>query len=125
KPESSTICQIERINSKILTIKKKRQALSFNCIPPYNIERYHRLAIVSFNHYYFTETILTKKSPPGVEIFTSSFTFLPIKACAIGESLEILPAKGSDSALPTIVYSSSSPSGNSLKTTVLPIETSS
>lgn len=64
-------------------------------------------------------------SPPGVAIITWSPNCLPIKACAIGESLEILPENGSASALPTIVYSSSSPSGNSWKVTVLPMETSS
>ena len=61
-------------------------------------------------------------SPPGVAIITWSPNCLPIKACAIGESLEILPENGSASALPTIVYSFFH---QFLKVTVLPMETSS
>ena len=52
---------------------------------------------------------------------TSSFNFLPIIPLAIGESFEILPSIGFASALPTIVYVSSSPSGNSINVTFLPM----
>lgn len=51
---------------------------------------------------YSTFRIFTRISPPGVVTLTSSPTERPISPLAIGESLEIFPANGSDSALPTI-----------------------
>ena len=68
--------------------------------------------------------ILTCISPPGVSTLTVSPTLCPTKLWAIGDSFEILPANGSASAKTydlisfwfIIIF---------LKTTVLPIATSS
>src|SRR5690606_32743989 len=51
--------------------------------------------------------------PSGAGTLTVSPSCLPISAEPIGDSLEIFWEIGSDSALPTIVYVSTSPSGNS------------
>jgi hypothetical protein len=52
-------------------------------------------------------------------------TFKPIIAFAIGDSFDILLAKGSASLLPTIEYSSSSSSSTYSKVTLVPIDTTS
>lgn len=54
--------------------------------------------------FYSIPTILTSISAPfGKATRTSSFKCLPIKLCAIGDSLEILPLNTSASAEPTIL----------------------
>src|SRR5699024_720279 len=74
---------------------------------------------------YSTLIMLTRISPPGVATDTSEPTSLPSRLFAMGESLEIFPSNGSASALPTIVYVSSSSSGNSLNVTDFPRVTTS
>src|SRR5699024_2566708 len=69
---------------------------------------------------YSTLIMLMRISPFVVATDTFEATSLPSRLVTMGESLEIFPSNGSASALPTIVYVSSSPSGSSLKVTDFP-----
>jgi len=63
--------------------------------------------------------------PFGLSTETTLPTFKPIIAFAIGDSLDILLAKGSASLLPTIEYSSFYSSSTYSKVTLVPIDTTS
>src|SRR5690606_7249229 len=87
----------------------------------------HQLAVLCqpAHAYFLISTILYWMMPAGTLTSTTEPFFLPRIALPTGLSLEILFSEGSDSAVPTIVYSTASPNSTSSSVTIDPMLTTS